>query len=77
MYFVTALYDSDLCLCGQNISILNQQDDTQCDLDCAELNPTSKCGGSNSIAVYRAGTIHETIHFHHIENAGKETGKSM
>ena len=52
---VPALYGSDLCVCGQNISILTQQNDTQCDMDCDVLNPTAKCGGSDSIAVYRAG----------------------
>ena len=53
--FASALYGSDMCVCGQNISILNQQNDTQCDMDCDVLNPTAKCGGSDSIAVYRAG----------------------
>ena len=53
--FASALFGSALCVCGQNITILNQQNDTQCDMDCDVLNPTAKCGGSDSIAVYRAG----------------------
>ena len=55
IFFLSALYGSDLCVCGQNISILNQQNDTLCDKDCIVLNPTAKCGGRDSMAVYRAG----------------------
>ena len=51
----SGLFGSDQCVCGMNVSVLDTEDNTQCNMDCAALNPTSKCGGLNTIAVYRAG----------------------
>ena len=45
----------DLCVCGMTTSIMVQESDMECNVDCSVLNPTSKCGGNESFAIYRAG----------------------